>query len=250
MNTTLVIKKESKNDFIKDLSKMIIDEAKKDSDFFDRDTLLINENNNLSNQNKSLKPFLSDTQLKKHIEELLDTSIKLTNDENSNLSTNIFLSNSNNGVNYVNFEVSSSNSYQTKKIIESTIYSYNKDELCKDFNSFCKRNNLNSEQKEYLDEFIKDSTPETIYFENFIYNITENIEDNLDLEDLAERFNPTLDDAINNDYSKDIHTILTRESELCNLFKNLISVRKSKDGYDIIFDDDIVKSIEYKIRFI
>lgn len=131
------------------------------------------------------------------------------------------------------------------------IYVYDKEKNKNEILEYVKNNNLNEAQKEYImNSFNKNDA-----YNNDLSSILDDIKKEVldainksDLKNLISDMGYTIFDLINKDISEDIISLIDKNSEIYNVYRNLISVVKVEYGYLIMFCDDILYEIKYNIE--
>ncbi len=140
------------------------------------------------------------------------------------------------------------NAYETNELI---CYIYDREKEKKEVLEYIDRKGLNEEQKSYiLDEF-EENFPASKNLESITENLKESLLDSfckLDLKELINNSKLEIKDVIEKDLSLDILNLIRKDSEILKIFKDVISVEKVSNGYNLLFCGDIVQEITYSIE--
>lgn len=233
-------------------SRKVFEEAifevlKDDSLFFNRNNLLICNHHLIESEDtRTVKDFLF--LLGNKFVEVINEKIK-----KDNFTSTLYISklrNTSNTVDYLNIELSCKIDNEYLSLLNYKVYSYNKYEITLELFDFAKTNNFNDSQKLFLNEYIDEASPDSVNLDNFLYIFEESLINSLSPNYLAEYLEPTIESAVNLDYSSDIHKILVDEDSTLNLFKDKLKVIKCENGYDIFLGEQFLKGIKYKLSFI
>lgn len=229
------------------LEGTISSKLNEDIHFFNKNNFLIcnnKETRQLTNLN--LEDFLC--LLKNELNTLLKSKIKK---ETFTLLLSVSkLKNTSDNVDYLYIMLDYETENGVDSLMDYKIYSYNLDELTFDLFNFANSNNFNNPQRLFLEEYIEESNPDSIHLDNFLYIFEEALDNSLNIKQLAEFLELTIESAYKYDYSTDIHTILLEEDSLLNLFKDKIKVLKCENGYSIYLGNHHLKDIKYKLSFV
>lgn len=244
MKKNICVDKNNLDTFFYNLFLAIDEKLKLEPNFFDRnDILLCNKNKYINISN------LED--LKIHLKNKFCIEAEKIKNKTFDGILNISLLESCNSVKYLRVEFSlTSNTFEYTTLLNEEIFSINKKNIYSKLLNYADLYNFNLEQKEFLKEFLEESIPSHICLDNFIYIFEEAVNNCLNLPLLGDLLEPTIESAYFEDYSKEIFKILITEDTTLNLFHDKLSIKKFNNGYEIFFNNTLIKKIEYKLSFI
>lgn len=247
MSISITINKNELFKFYDILKNTISNKVSEDIYFFNKDNFLI------CNNNKSQQLNILNTEdllylLKNELNTLINSKIKT---ETFTLLLSVSkLKNTSENVDYLYIILDSKTNNDIISLIDYKIYSYNLKDLTSDLFDFANLNNFNNSQRLFLQEYIEESKPDSIHLDNFIYIFEEALDNSLNIKQLAEFLELTIESAYKYDYSTEIHTILIEEDSILKLFKDKIKVVKCENGYSIYLGNHHLKDIKYKLSFV
>lgn len=246
MSISTIINKNELSKIYDILENSISSKINKDIHFFNKNNFLIctnKENKQISNLKLNDLMYL----LKNELNTLINSKIK---EKTFTLLSSVSkLKNTSNNVDYLYIILDYKIGDDIYSLIDYKIYSYNLDDLTFDLFDFANLNDFNKSQRLFVEEYIEESKPDSLHLDNFIYIFKEALNDTLNVRQLNDFIEPTVESAYKYDYSKDIHTLITKDY-LLNLFKDKIKVVKCEDGYSIYLGNYNLKDIKYKLSFV
>ena len=143
-----------------------------------------------------------------------------------------------------------------KKIIkfhnfELDAFVYDKNKREKELSEYLSSKRFTVEQRRYIKEMFKESRVYTRDINSVMEGIQEEILDamnEINLKDLIYYLGYTISDLIVYDLSEDILKLIDDSNEVYSLFKEFVSVKKIESGYVVMFSEEVIKEIKYKIE--
>lgn len=151
----------------------------------------------------------------------------------------------------INLKIVSSDNSFYKKDYTIEMYVYEKDRLKNEVYDYITNKGLSEEQKNHILDIFEENR---VYYKNLeciLEILKEEIKDLMPeyiLRDLIKDGDYTLTDVVKTDFSEDILNLIDKNNEIYKIYKDVVSVKKTEDGYAIMFCNDIIHKIKYKIE--